>query len=1725
MPDPADPSVRVDGHPEVAPAPDLVRVLVLGPLAVEHNGRPLHVAGTHRRRLLAYLVSRVGQAVSLDAIVDALWGDEPPPTAARTIQSHVARLRGSFAAVDRELIETTGGGYRLALDPSVVDATEFEVLADEGRRRLEVRDFGGAVSVLDRALAVWRGDAYVDFTRSAEFASAEAVRLDMVRWAAAEDLAEARLHCGALDSVIASVERLVAEQPGRERAWGLLMWALYAAGRQHDALVAFQRARRALADGFGLDPGPDLRTMEQRILAQDPALTVRREPAVPAGLRRDSTVLVGRRTEWAWLVDAWRTARAGSGQLRLLLGPTDSGRTRLAAELAATATIDGGQVMLVRGEDGFDQPPTATSDAAVGGIIDRVMERSRAGPVLLVVDDAEWSDVSTAKTIVALADSIEHAALMVLVIADPSGSGPSVRALLRLDPSQGRTRYLETMDDESLAQLVAGDGVDDEGVATVLAVAGGLPGVARREAATWAERAAGDRLAAAAASSIDATAVAVAARASMFHDVLSLVAARTRRDELTSSVWLGRQPYRALAAYQPHDADLFVGRERLVAELAARVLDRGLVAVIGASGTGKSSLVRAGLVPLVRSGLLPGTGPWRTTVIVPSADPDSVLGSVDGLDEPGPQLLVVDQFEEIFASGSSEVWAQRILDLVLDTALDVHAVIVLRADQYGLLAAIPSLATLVEDAQVAVGPPTDDELRRIVEVPARRTGCHVEPALIDMVLDDVAGHDAALPLVSAALADVWAHRVGNTLTVDGYARLGGLAAAVERMGARAVERSGGEDEVRDVMLRLVDVTEDGQWVRRRVPVDELPEDLAIAVEGLVEARLVQLDNEQLDVVHEVVFHAWPRLASWLEEARAELVLDRELRSAARAWDVDGRRDDDLYRGARLVAGDEFVTRRTDVSAVVREFVAAGKRSAERTADERARQRARVNRRLRSLLAATAVMLVLALVAGALAVRQADRAEDEAVAAEAAATLADVRRASTQALVTSDLEQALLLAVEGARFDGSAETNGNLLRLLTDLTALPIASVPRDVQPADADGARRLVLGQVAVSPRGDRLASAERGGLVLRDARTLDEVGRASGSAAIVAFSEDGELLAGAGVGTLDVRDADTLDVVANAADVGGAGSPAAVAFQPGGDQLAVAFPDAVHDPVRLYDVPTLAPADARLGGLPDEGVLDALVYSRDGRQLAAAFSPDDASGAVLATTVVVWDTDAPAEPVARISAPGADFIEFSVDGALLYASVYPLGVYAYDTATGAEVAVSNRPTGSFFDVSPTGTLVAATGVGPVWLFDAVTLEVQQELPTPSGETWFFHPRFSNDGTSVVAVGSQSGRVYKWDVVAGGEPQVIGQVDGGWTDVDVLVSPDDATVQTPTRGALAAWDIHGGQSLVELSPARAEPENDPELAVFVGDDQVAYFAGFAALDSPGGSVQFFDIASGQQGGVIDLRHGGLGGPSFSSDGTRLATTGNDGFVRVWDVRTGRLLNERRISDTPIGVSYEGDTLVVANADGQTHVLDAETLAPTRQLMEIGVELNSFNSTGGPTAVAVTVDGRVLLVDFSDGSVVEAIDPGFSAFFSWLSPDDRTVAITSQRGDVRLYDLEERQWLAPTVASNQGLVLARFSPDGSMLLTFGFGGAVGLWDAATGELIGTVLAEIGVPTFAGFVGDNLVTVATLDGRMYTWNADPTYWIEVACDVAGRNLTSGEWQEAFGDRPYRATCPSN
>ena len=316
-------------------------------------------------------------------------------------------------------------------------------------------------------------------------------------------------------------------------------------------------------------------------------------------------------------------------------------------------------------------------------------DRSRTAPLLVVVDDAESSSAPTAWSIAAFAASVDHAPVMLLVIADSAGCSAAVEELSRLDQDGSQTLRLGVMADEALARLVTADGVDAGDSAAVVAAARGLPGLARREAAACAERRASDRLAADSACSIGATEVAAGARASVFDDVLDLVEARgmARR---TGVVDVGRPPA------VPFARRLRGRGRRLVRRAgAARGLHCGASARSPSGRRGRrlgqrQVVARAGRPRALGAERTPSRhGPWRTTVVVPGADPIAVLDAVAGLDEPGPQLLVVDQFEEVFAAGVAESFASRLIALSFDAILDVHVVIVLRSDQYPALAATP----------------------------------------------------------------------------------------------------------------------------------------------------------------------------------------------------------------------------------------------------------------------------------------------------------------------------------------------------------------------------------------------------------------------------------------------------------------------------------------------------------------------------------------------------------------------------------------------------------------------------------------------------------------------------------------------------------------------------------------------------------------------------------------------------------------------------------------------------------------------------------------------------------------------------------------------------------------------------------------------------------------------------------------------------------------------------
>jgi DNA-binding SARP family transcriptional activator len=325
---------------------------ILGPVEVLDEDRVITLGGPKQRALLALLVLHANEALSSDRLIDELWGEEPPATAAKTLQAHISRLRKALdgrSASRGELVLTREHGYELRVDPERVDCHSFERLILEGRSELVAGRPERAASAFESALALWRGPPLADLDH-AQLAQIEIGRLNELRVVAQEELIEARLALGRHAEVVVALEALIAQHPYRERLRAQLMLAMYRSERQADALQAYQDARKKLVDELGIEPGERLRELEQAVLAQDPALALvspgpdEPEPALAARAR----AFVGRDAELAELLRGLDDAFAGRGRLFLILGEPGIGKSRLTEELMAHARDRGAAVLVGR---------------------------------------------------------------------------------------------------------------------------------------------------------------------------------------------------------------------------------------------------------------------------------------------------------------------------------------------------------------------------------------------------------------------------------------------------------------------------------------------------------------------------------------------------------------------------------------------------------------------------------------------------------------------------------------------------------------------------------------------------------------------------------------------------------------------------------------------------------------------------------------------------------------------------------------------------------------------------------------------------------------------------------------------------------------------------------------------------------------------------------------------------------------------------------------------------------------------------------------------------------------------------------------------------------------------------------------------------------------------------------------------------------------------------------
>jgi len=1139
-------------------------------------------------------------------------------------------------------------------------------------------------------------------------------------------------------------------------------------------------------------------------------------------------------------------------------------------------------------------------------------------------------------------------------------------------------------------------------------------------------------------------------------------------------------PYKGLEAFQPNDASYFFGREALVADISARLAEAPFLGVVGASGSGKSSVVRAGVVPALWRGALPGSGGWKVLIFTPGEHPleevamriarlqgiapGSILADLQTdpararlaidqalIDEPAQArvVLVVDQFEEVFTLCRQEEERRLFIDaLIASTATsDSQAVVILavRADFYPRCAAYPSLVSAVQDRQVLVGPMDETELRAAIEGPAARAGLSLEPGLVEAILRDVGDEPGALPLVSHALFETWARRRGRMLTRSGYADSGGVKAAIARTAETVLSELAPAQQTiaRNIFLRLTELGEGTEDTRRRVNRDELvlraddAAELDTVLQVLAARRLVTVGEETVEVAHEALIREWPTLRRWLDEDREGLVIHRRLTDDAREWLELARDPSALYRGARLQAAVDWAGEHTaDLNSLERQFLEAS-RAAEETELDATRRR---NRRLRILALGLAVVALAALAATAFAVVAREQANDQRKTAES-------RTLATEALANLDtrVDLALLLSLEAYRKKPTFEARNAALAAFKRTSRLLALLSGRDANA-------------VAFHPTNGTLAVAGLGGVDLWDVRKRQRIGQILDDVAAqaVSYSPSGTMLAVQGQAELILWDVRQKQVIkARQRPKGGLSD--GIDFSRNGTMIASV--EGNGNQIARWQVPSLRPIGKPLPGPNDPFGLSSIRFSPTDDVLAAASSEK----------LVLWDHLTRGQPRSQtLGRGGAETIAFSPDGL---------------------------------------TLAAAD------LYEIVLWDVQARKRQPlrfSAPDLINALAFNGDGSILASAGED---VRLWDIRGGsefGDPLVAHTGDV----VDVAFGPDDK-LASASNDQVVLWD--GGRDNLGVLLKDVAPEDvafSPRRAqlAFVTTTELGLF------DVDTRSVSVVNLG----GDAAEISH-----IAYSRDGGAVAAA-NGNRVLMWRVHPTPQQGARRLpgrleSVSDIAFSPAEETLAAAALNGVT--LWSGESRWRRPVRLTGTQASAIAFSRDGNSLAIAAPDAIYVWDTRVHRPTEQLRfiPDVEAFA--FSPDGKLLALAAEK-DVYLWDRgRSRPIGAPLGAHRDTVAKLAFSPDGRTLASASLEELV-FWDVGTRRVLGEPFRGLGAVVAFDRDGLRLATTDFSDTillRSVFWTEDIRSFRPRFCEVVRRNLNVVEWREYLPGEPYRKTCP--
>lgn len=1124
-------------------------------------------------------------------------------------------------------------------------------------------------------------------------------------------------------------------------------------------------------------------------------------------------------------------------------------------------------------------------------------------------------------------------------------------------------------------------------------------------------------------------------------------------------------PYKGLHSFETIDYRDFFGRDKLTEKLIKRLGETGemsrFLAVVGPSGSGKSSVVKAGLIPALWRGDLPKSEKWFVVEMMPGARPldelevaltrvatipaanlhDHLQRDQYGLlraaslilpNDGSELVLVIDQFEEVFTLIEDEKTRAHFLNLLYAAVMEqrsrLRVVITLRADFYDRPLHYPDFGELIRNRMETVLPLSAKGIEQAIVGPSERVGVRFEDGLVATMVEEMHYQVGALPLLQYALTELFERRQGRLLTHTAYQEMGGAVGALAKRADNLYceFKPDGQEAIRQMFLRLVTPGEGSEITRRRVPRSELMalvadnELIDEIIDTFVAYRLFSLDNDPIthsptvEVAHEAILREWERLRLWLEESRNEIILQRQLNRAAQEWNGSARDTSFLLRGARLGQFEIWVASTgLALTQQEREFVQASianRITEQATEKERQAREVRLENRSRNFLRSLVLVLLLATIGAfilsAFAINQSNTANRNAAVSQSLA----LASAAQAALIEGNTDQALALSVVSNQIDAPPAF---AQRLLYQSAFAPgtIRRIPSTTQwcwMIDVSADEQTVLS-------GDG-----NGGIILSDLATGQPIHRFEGGhteEASAIFMPDGQRILSAGY-----------------------------------DDRMVLWDITSGQIIRSYENP--------------HGDINGLDVSPDGRMAATG-----TGGGIP----IIWDIESGEmlhQLVGHDTSLQVQGVAFSRDGRTLLSGSEDTTMILWDVETGELLHRFEGHTNGVFSVrfSPDGHSVLSTSLdNTMILWDITTGQIIHHF---IGHTnWVFDARFTPDGTRILSA-SRDGTLILWDVATGNILHTYGGEAGMALSVKLLANGMQA-ISSHNTGYLRVWQLDSQNVVRQFRETAQSVDNEALDDTLNSDgDLVALSRDGRWAAAPGSGVDaaavlLWDVETGELVRRFTGHEGNVTSIMFSPDQSQLISASWDNTLILWNVARGEQIH-RFIGHTgavfDVAFSPDGNLLISGSEDRTMILWDVATATVLRRFEGFTDSVNTVAFSPDERSIVAGMgtiryvagnyaDSDLHLFDVASGAETRRFE-GHTAPVTVIafSSDGSTILSGSTDASVRLWDVASGQEIRRFNGQTTAIWSIGYSLDGKYIAAGSQDGTVMVWDSRTGDIL-------------------------------------------------------------------------